>query len=187
MRKVTCLVALLGLAPVVQAECFIRSTATSNTTAVIQRVADIRPVVTNGAENTRICNVTFRVQIANEWHDAVGSHSTSTDMSDKQLCGVAVELGKTQIAKTVYGSKIHSEQLMFCSDEPKIVERPVKEGDVINESMVKPHPNKPLPFRYNGTQCKWFIETDIKGTDVYQWQGVICELRPNTWKVISKF
>lgn len=170
------------------ADCYLRSSTSAVSAQKIDRIADTRSMVSIAHNGEKICSVTFRAQVQGQWLDGAGTHNFNPDDVDESTaCIVALEFGKQSLLKKIAGQKVASEQIMVCSDEPKIVEKPVQEGDIIKESMVKPHPGKPYPFQYKGSQCKWFIETDIKGQDMYQWQGVICEIRPNTWQVVTKF
>jgi hypothetical protein len=177
---------LLLTTSLASAECFMRSTTNAKAHVTIQRLVDQRDMVVKTAQGKR-CSVTFRAQIQNQWFNGYGVHEWSDQTDDTVGCKVAVELGKQSIIDANFKKQIASEQDMVCSDEPKIVERAVEIGDLVRESQVMPHPGKPTPFKYKGTQCKWYIETDTKGLDMYQWQGVICEVRPGTWKVLDKF
>ena len=177
---------LLVTSTVASAECYMRG-ATSVTGKVnIQRVVDQRSMVVPTVDGKR-CSTTFRIQINGLWFDGYGAHEWSDNTDDVTACKIAEEMGKQEIIRNSFGSQVASQRDMVCSDEPRIVERPVQVGDLIRESQVMPNPDKPKPFKYKGTQCKWYIETDAKGMDMYQWQGVICEIRPGTWKVLDKF
>jgi hypothetical protein len=178
---------LVCVSTVASAECYMRSSTTAQAKVDIQRVVDIRNMVSPTVSGKR-CSATFRVQISGQWFDGFGAHEWNDDTDDATACKVAVELGKQEIISANFKRQIVSNQEMVCSDEPAIVERAVQVGDLIRESQVMPHPDKPKPFSYiNGTQCKWYIETDVKGNDMYQWEGVICQVRPGTWKVLDKF
>ncbi|CAB4129853.1 hypothetical protein UFOVP116_146 [uncultured Caudovirales phage] len=180
--------ATLGTA---HAECYLRSTTQANSQANVERISDIRKWVTpyvNDVETGKQCSVTFKAQILGRWFAGIGNHSwVDENTTDEVGCAVALELGKQALVNNNAATKLHSQQTLVCSDEPSLKERPVLEGDIIKESMVKPHPNKPYPFAYNGAVCKWFTEMDITPSGMYQWQGIICEIRPGEWRVVNKF
>lgn len=177
---------LIATSTVASAECYMRS-ATSLTAKVdVQRLVDQRYMVVPTIAGKR-CSATFRIQINNQWFDGYGDYEWADETNDAAACKIAVELGKKDIITQNFERQVAGKQEMVCSDEPPIVEKPVQVGEVIRESQVMPHPGKPKPFKYRGTNCKWYIETDAKGTDMYQWQGVICEVRPGAWKVLDKF
>ena len=163
-----------------------RSSTSAVSVAEIQRIADQRQIVVPLGTG-RQCSVTFRAQINNAWHNGYGTYDWYGEQSEAEACTIALEVGKQILINNQPRRQVASQQQMVCSDEPVIQERAVQEGDLIKESQVMPHPNKPLPFTYKNSSCKWFIETDTKGNDMYQWQGVICLVRPDTWKVMSKF
>lgn len=177
---------LLLASTTVNAECYMRSATSSTAKVDVQRLVDQRTMVTPTVSGKR-CSVTFRIQINGQWFDGFGAHEWSDTTDDATACKIAVELGKQEIIGQNFKRQVASQQEMVCSDEPQIVEKPVQVGDLIRESQVMPHPDKPKPFKYRGANCKWYIETDAKGLDMYQWQGVICEVRPGTWKVLDKF
>ena len=78
---------------------------------------------------------------------------------------------------------------MVCSDLPKVTTRAVAIGDVVQLSAVRPHPTNTKPFGYKGAECRYFIETDVGtvATDLYTWQGVICNVRQGEWQVVDKW
>jgi hypothetical protein len=172
-------------------ECYLRSTAQANAASEIQRIVDTRSWVTpyfNDVESGKQCSVTFKAQIAGRWYSGLGKHSwTDSVITDTVGCNLALELGKQSLVHDTATTKLKTEQTLICSDEPSTAIRSVKEGDIIKESMVSPNPARPLPFTYNNTICKWFTELDIADTSMYQWQGIICEVRPGLWRVINKF
>jgi hypothetical protein len=168
------------------AECYMRSATSSTAKVDVQRVADQRNMVVPTVNGKR-CSTTFRIQINGLWFDGYGAHEWQDKTDDVTACKIALELGKQEIISRNFKRHVASQQEMVCSDEPTIVEKPVAIGELIRESQVMPHPDKPNVFKYKGANCKWYIETDSKGLDMYQWQGVICEVRPGTWKVLDKF
>ena len=171
---------------VASAECFMRSATTLTAKVEVQRLVDQRYMVAPTIGGKR-CSATFRIQINGQWFDGYGSYEWADQTEEATACKIAVELGKKDIVTQNFKRQVAGQQEMVCSDEPAIVEKPVAIGEVIRESQVMPHPAKPTPFKYRGTNCKWYIETDAKGLDMYQWQGVICEVRPGAWKVLDKF
>ena len=53
-------------------------------------------------------------------------------------------------------------------------------------SLFKPHPNHPLPFVYNRTVCRWFLDNQLVNGDITNYQGIICQVGDN-WTVVDKF
>ena len=78
---------------------------------------------------------------------------------------------------------------MICSDRPDPQVKSVRIGDIVQISELAPHPQKPDFFTYRGAQCRWFVETDVNlvARDLFQWQGIACNVRKGEWQVIDKF
>lgn len=184
------LVAISSLAHA-ESECYLRSTSQANAASDMQRVVDMRSWVTpyvNDVVSGKQCSVTFKAQIAGRWYAGLGTHSwTDAATTDTVGCALALELGKQSLVHAAATTHLRTEQTLICSDEPTLAIRNVNEGDIIKESAVSPNPARPLPFTYNNTICKWFTELDINDAGMYQWQGIICEVRPGFWRVINKF
>ncbi len=58
---------------------------------------------------------------------------------------------------------------------------------VLDEGTWRPHPERPQIFWYQGTACSWFVETNIAGNDMRQWEGIVCRADDNKWVVVDKF
>lgn len=167
------------------AECYSRTAMTNDLKGRIQKITDIERMVTPVANKQLRCVVTFRALIDKDWYDGEGVSQGSG--TENQVCAQAQNSGVTFLLQSVKGSNIAVDQEMVCTDQPKLKYRPVKPGDIISESEVKPHPKFPKTFAYMGTSCKWFLETDTRGVSLTQWQGVMCDVRNGEWKVIDKF
>lgn len=74
-----------------------------------------------------------------------------------------------------------------CVEEPGQTVRQVRIGDLVRASWVRPHPVVKQDFAYRGNRCRWFLESGTAERDLVQYQGIICEVQPNAWRVIDKF
>jgi len=74
-----------------------------------------------------------------------------------------------------------------CVEEPGQTVRQVRIGDLVRESWVRQHPVIKQDFAYRGNRCRWFLESGTAQRDLVQYQGIICEVQPNAWRVIDKF
>jgi hypothetical protein len=74
-----------------------------------------------------------------------------------------------------------------CVEEPGQTVRQVRIGDLVRESWVREHPVIKQDFAYRGNRCRWFLESGTAERDLVQYQGIICEVQPNAWRVIDKF
>ena len=74
-----------------------------------------------------------------------------------------------------------------CVEEPGQTVRQVHIGDLIRVSWVQEHSVIKQDFAYRGNRCRWFLESGTAERDLVQYQGIICEVQPNAWRVIDKF
>ena len=72
MFRTTAIVLALGLPVVAQANCYVRSAMTNQTTVKITSVADVQPLVVPVSPTQNKCIVTFRAQVNGAWIDAEG-------------------------------------------------------------------------------------------------------------------
>lgn len=85
------------------------------------------------------------------------------------------------------GTLVRSTQKERCVEDSQKEIRPVRIGDVIRINQVNPHPVIRNDFVYQRTRCRWFAELNAAQRDLVQFQGIICEVQPNVWRVIDKF
>jgi len=52
--------------------------------------------------------------------------------------------------------------------------------------LFKLHPDFPGSFMHNGTACKWFLDNELKDSNVIDYQGIICKVK-GKWTVVDKF
>ena len=172
----------------VQADCFVRSAVTNQTTMSVVAVADVQPLVVPISATQNKCFVTFRAQVNGEWITAESERVGPRTQAESDLCAGALDSGRMQILSRAGGGNLAVEQNMVCSDQPEIKVRVVKRGEMVRESEVRPHPNFPRPFKYRTAQCRWFIEPEVvPGRDLLQRQGIICQVNGNEWQVVDKW
>jgi hypothetical protein len=77
---------------------------------------------------------------------------------------------------------------MVCTDRPDIqTKRQTQVGTQGQLHQFRPHPDYTREFWHNGTQCRWFLDTEWRQNDVQTRQGVICKLDNTNWVVVDKF
>jgi hypothetical protein len=187
MFRTTAIVVALGLSATAQANCYGRSAITNQTTVKITTVADVQHLVVPVSPTQNKCIVTFRALVNDAWIDAEGESVGSRSLSEADLCRNAMDQGRVQILSRADGGRLAVEQNMVCTDQPQIQVRRVQIGDQVRESEVRPHPNFPKQFNYRGTQCRWFIEPEVRGGDLLQRQGIVCRSHGPDWKVVDKW
>jgi hypothetical protein len=188
MFRKTILIIAMVTATTAQADCYVRSAVTNQTTMSITAVADVEPLVVPISPTQNKCIVMFRAQVNGAWITAEGEQVGPKTMSEKDLCAGAVDSGRIQILSRANGANLAVEQNMVCNEQPEIQVRTVRRGEMVRESEVRPHPHFPKPFVYRTAQCRWFIEPEVHpGRDLLQRQGIICQTNGNTWQVVDKW
>jgi hypothetical protein len=187
MRKLLILSLLFPLT--VSAECYVRSATLNKSNTPVTRIADIKRHVTPIENNQFRCLVTFRAEINYVWHTAEGMSVGANSDSIDQICSQALDVGRSHILQKVGKSATVSESEMICRDDPIPEVRSTKIGDVVQISELAPHPQKPGFFDYRGAKCRWFVESDVnlQTRDIFQWQGIVCQVRKGDWQVVDKF
>lgn len=169
------------------AECYQESVTVNQAQSEIKEVADYQKFV-KAAGDQQLCTVMFRARINNKWYDARGeSRGLITDSTD-QLCSQAMQAGRTKILDRINGVAMQSSQTLYCNDfETPQLRKGLKKYDTFKLSELKPHPNS-QPFEYKGSECRYFLESDIdpKNNNLMQWQIVGCIIR-DEWTVVDKF
>lgn len=85
------------------------------------------------------------------------------------------------------GTTIRSTQREHCVEDSQREIRRVQIGDLVRISQVSTHPVIKQDFYYRQTRCRWFAESNTANRDLVQFQGIVCEVQPNVWRVIDKF
>lgn len=179
---------MITLVPVLAAaECYQESVTSNQAAAQIREIVDLQKFVkTRG--NQQSCTVMFRARINNRWHDARGeSQGPITDSTD-QICAQALHMGRVKILERIAGTAVQSSQTLYCNDfETPQLRKGLKKFDTFKISELKPHPDT-APFEYQGSVCRYFLESDIdpRTNNLKQWQIVGCVIR-NEWTVVDKF
>ena len=180
---------LLSLAGQVGAECYMRSATIRDVKSSITRIADIKRYVTPLDQQQFKCTVSFRAEINHVWHSAEGQSIGANGDSIDQICSQAIDSGRSYVLARITNGKILTENEMICTDRPDPAVKTVRVGDIVQLSELAPHPEKPKFFTYKGSQCRWFVESDFDQNtrDLFQWQGIVCNVRKGEWQVIDKF
>ena len=187
MRRQIIAMAIIGISTTAQAECYVRSAITNQTTISITSVADVQPLVVPVSATHNKCIVTFRAQVNGQWITAEGENTGLKTISEAALCRGAMDQGRTQIMSRANGSNLAMEQNMVCTDQKIPEVRKVVTGELIKESEVLPHPNFPKRFGYRATICRWFMEPEVVPGDLLNRQGIVCRVNDSTWQVVDKW
>jgi hypothetical protein len=132
--------------------------------------------------------VRFRILVDGNWYDAHGSQTWRDDQTIQQACGEAAARAERDVVDRVGRSRVTNQSLMVCDDDERFrTLRRAEVGSVARLDQYRPHPQYPRAFQHNGTQCRWFLESGMSGSDVRTWQGIICEVQDGRWAVVDRF
>lgn len=187
MHRVATVILGMTLASSVSAQCYVRQAMTTKQQAQISRITDVQTLAVPVSTTHHKCIVTFRAQINNEWFTGEGEKTGPRSITESELCAAALDSGRIQILSRAQARDVTVETSMVCDERPEIRVRNVRIGEVVRDSEVRPHPNFPRPFRYLGTQCRWFMEPVLRNQDIGQYQGIICQSHGPEWRVVDKW
>lgn len=190
MLKYATLIATLGFTATaaMAQQCVLQNNNVTRSSAVIEERSAIKAEVVPSLNGGRRCLVNFRARIRSEWHTAFGEFEWSGDRPREEACAIALRRADESVKERVAASQITSEKVLICRDNPDLdTLRQVNPGTVAKLSQFRPHPDRPNRFWHNGTQCRYFVDSQFTGTDIRTWQGIICQIQQDDWVVIDKF
>jgi len=169
------------------ADCVLQDKTVSQSSAVISERTQLTATVVPDPAGKR-CLVTFRARVGAAWYTANGEYSWPGDTPRDSACAVAVKRAEDSVRDQVSSSRVISEKILVCRDDPTLdTIRQTNPGTVGELSQFRPHPDYPRSFWYNGTRCRWFLDSGYTGKTVRTWQGIICEIHDSKWVVVDKF
>jgi hypothetical protein len=126
--------------------------------------------------------------VDNVWFDAYGSETWRDEQTVQQACAAAAMRAERDAVDRIGRSQVTNQSLMVCDDDDRFrTLRRAEVGTVAQLDQYRPHPEFPRAFQHNGTQCRWFLESGMAGSDVRTWQGIICEVQDGRWAVVDRF
>ena len=169
------------------ADCVLQDKTVSQSSAVISERTQLSATVVPDPMGKR-CLVTFRARVGATWYTAQGEYAWPGDTPRDSACAVAVKRAEDSVREQVAASRVISEKILVCKDDPTLdTIRQTNPGTVGELSQFRPHPDYPREFWHNGTRCRWFLDTGFTGKTVRTWQGIICEIHDSKWVVVDKF
>ena len=173
---------------VAHADCVLQDKTVSQSSVVIAERSKISATVVPDPQTGKRCLVNFRARVGSTWYTASGEYAWPGDTPRDSACAVAVKRAEDSVRDQVSSSRVISEKILICNDDPTLdTIREINPGTVGDLSQFRPHPNYPKEFWYNGTRCRWFLDTGYSGRDIRTWQGIICLIHDSKWVVVDKF
>lgn len=181
-------VVLLWPMSVLATECVLQTKMVTQSAVVIQERANLRAEVVPGINGGRRCMVNFRARIGSEWHTAFGEYEWNGERPRDEACAVAVSRAEDSVRERVSRSRLVSEKVLICNDNPDLnTLRQTNPGTVAELSQFRPHPDRPAEFWHNGAPCRYFLDSAYTGRDIRTFEGVICKIHDQKWVVVDKF
>lgn len=188
MKQLLLACALLPLTATASDNCVLQDRIITRSAVVISERTPIRRDVVPYFGNQKKCIVDFRVRVGSDWHTAMGEYVWDGARPEDQACGQAVIQAENSVRERLGRSQSVGEKILVCKDQPKLTSLANTEiGTVGDVGQFRPHPQYLGRFYHNGTQCRWFVDTNFTGRDVKTFQGIICEVQGGKWVVIDKF
>lgn len=181
------LLPLLMIPLTAQAECVLQDRTVTQHQVRIEERDNIRRDVMPHFNNQKRCMVTFRARIGSEWHMATGEHVWSGDQPESMACARAMVQAENNVIDRVGQARTLSERTLICQDNNQPTLSQTVPGTLGKLSQFRPHPQYTASFFHNGTQCRWFLETNFVARNVRTFQGIICQVRADQWVVVDKF
>ena len=170
------------------ADCVLQDKTVSQSSVSIAERGKITATVVPDPQQGKRCLVTFRARVGATWYTATGEYTWPGDTPRDSACAMAVKRAEDSVREQVAASRVISEKVSICNDDPSLdTIREINPGTVGDLSQFRPHPNYPKEFWYNGTRCRWFLDTGFSGRDIRTWQGIICLIHDSKWVVVDKF
>jgi len=167
-------------------DCTLEQRSLIRSVGRIDQVRNVRGTVVSLRDRTRKCTMQFQGLVNGVWSSGFGEYTWSTDMPDEVACNNAFERGKAALIELTGNQRITDERYLNCL-EGSASAMTLRVGDTLRENAWTPHPQRIGSFWYQGAECRWFIETSLSGRDLYQWQGIVCQIRAGEWVVVDKF
>jgi hypothetical protein len=169
------------------ADCVLQDKTVSQSSVVISERTQLTATVVPDPMGKR-CLVTFRARVGAAWYTANGEYTWPGDTPRDSACAVAVKRAEDSVRDQVAASRVISEKILVCRDDPTLdTIRQTNPGTVGELSQFRPHPDYPRSFWHNGTRCRWFLDSGYTGKTVRTWQGIICQIHDSKWVVVDKF
>jgi hypothetical protein len=176
------------VAATAHADCVLQDKTVMHSAVTITERTKISAAVVPEPTGGKRCLVNFQARVGSTWYTAFGEYTWPGDTPRDQACAAATLRADDSVREQVSSSRVISEKILICRDDPTLdTIRQTNPGTVGDLAQFRPHPTYPKEFYYNGTRCRWFLDTGFTGRDVRTWQGIICEIHGSKWVVVDKF
>jgi hypothetical protein len=182
------LAALAASVTAVAQTCVLQQNTVNRTTATIQERSQISATVVPTVDGRQKCMVDMRVRIGSDWHTTFGEHTWDGHTPREAACAVAVKRAEDAAIQRVSATAVVTENVLICNDRDHLnTLQQANPGTVGDLAQFRPHPTHNREFWYNGTKCRWFVDSVWQQQTVHTMQGIICQLQNSKWVVVDRF
>ena len=107
-------------ATVMAADCYMADRTVTRSTVTIAERSAIKPEVVPSPDGGRRCMVTFKVRIGADWFTTHGEYDWPGDRPREEACAVAVKRAEDSVLERVASSRIVSEKVLVCRENPDL-------------------------------------------------------------------
>ena len=189
MLKYSIVLAVVAASATAAAQtCVLQQNTVNRTAVTIQERSQISATVVPTPDGRRKCMVDMRVRIGADWHTTFGEFVWDGATPRDAACAAAVKRAEDAAVQRVAAATVISENVLVCNDREDLnTLRQINPGTVGKLAQFRPHPTNTREFWYNGTRCRWFVDSVWQQQTVNTMQGIICQLQDNNWVVVDKF
>lgn len=188
MKTLIALILLPGLAWATADQCVLQERTVSQGQVTIEERSGLRREVVTLPTGQLRCQVTFRARIGAAWHTAFGEYDWAGDRPRDEACGVAAKRAEDSVREQAGQTRVVTDRVLVCRDQTDLATlKEARVGTAAQLHQFRPHPDHPRAFWHNGTQCRWFLESQFRNSNIYTYQGIICQLQTGKWVVVDKF
>ena len=180
-------VVVLSMLPAMAlAECVLRSTTVTESIAVSEKSQVTANVVTTQSGD-RKCLVSFNARVNGTWHMAFGEAEWDGRGSPDSSCASAIKNAERDLVRSLAPLSLRAEDVMICDDssQQRILSIAVGMQGPIHQ--FRPHTTKQGEFWYNGTRCRWVLDTQFVSSKLHTYEGIICRVGGDEWVVVDTF
>jgi hypothetical protein len=178
------------LAPVMALaqQCVLQTQTVTQSQVQIQERSQITAQTVPVPGGDQRCMITMRGRVGATWYTGFGEHVFARTGQVEQACAMARQRAEASIVSQAGSRQVATDNTLVCREDPTLdTVRQTDPGTVAKLAQFRPHPNYPREFHYNGSRCRWFLDSTWTGRDLRTGQGVICHLQENNWVVVDKF
>jgi len=152
-------------------------TITQRSDTVISKEANYREKIETDKKGQRTCVVDLDIEIEGRWHKAHGSYIWDGGMLDGRACDIAAMRARNHLTTEIKPYTISSKaEIRYEENSNTKNIYGYKQGEMVDVSGLKQHPNYPKSFAHQGAECRWFYDIRKEEKGIKQYNLIACKL-----------